>query len=191
MILLGGQLLLLVNKVQTIEQGREMIRESFRNGSALQKFHDMIIGQGVSKEIAEKLIQPDESIVHSILPLASIQHRAYAAQQGFIQSIDSFKLGTIVQRLGKYLRKFLFIEFARMFSGGGRMKSTDRIDFSIGIRLLKHVGDEIHENEPWAILYVNDDAPKRYPKFLEDFYSSLQISSTPVEPLQRIHQILS
>lgn len=71
------------------------------------------------------------------------------------------------------------------------MKSTDHIDFSIGIRLLKHVGDEVHENEPWAILYANDDASKRYPKFLEDFYSSLQISSTSVQPLQRIHKILS
>ena len=92
--------------MKTIEQGREMIRETFRNGSALQKFHDMIIAQGVSKTIAEQLIQPDESILHSILPLASIQHRACATQTGFIQSIDSFKLGTIVQRLGEFLHFF-------------------------------------------------------------------------------------
>lgn len=101
--------MLLVNKAKTIEQGREMIRETFRNGSALQKFHDMIIAQGVSKEIAEKLIQPDESIVHSILPLAPVQHRACATQTGFIQAIDSFKLGTIVQRLGKFFSEFHFI----------------------------------------------------------------------------------
>ena len=48
---LVGRLLLLTNKVRTIEQGREMIRETFRNGSALQKFYDMIIDQGVSKAI--------------------------------------------------------------------------------------------------------------------------------------------
>ncbi len=52
----GGRLLVLSNKVETIEQSREMIRETFQNGSALQKFHDMIIGQGVSKTIAEQLI---------------------------------------------------------------------------------------------------------------------------------------
>ncbi len=100
---LGGRLLLLTNKVQTIEQGREMIRETFQNGSALQKFHDMIIGQGVSKIIAEQLINKDEKIENSILKLAHIQHRAIALQTGFIQSIDSFKLGTIVQRLGMFI----------------------------------------------------------------------------------------
>jgi thymidine phosphorylase len=80
-----------------------MIRETFQNGSALQKFHDMIIGQGVSKIIAEQLINKDEKIENSILKLAHIQHRAIALQTGFIQSIDSFKLGTIVQRLGMFI----------------------------------------------------------------------------------------
>jgi thymidine phosphorylase len=97
---LGGRLLLLVNKVETIEQGREMICETFKNGTALKKFHDMIIGQGVSKIIADQLINQDETMSNSILKLANVEHRAIAFQTGFIQSIDSFKLGTIVQRLG-------------------------------------------------------------------------------------------
>ena len=92
----------MVNKVETIEQGREMLRETFKNGSALEKFHEMIIGQGVSKTIADELIdQGDE-----ILKLANNQHQAIAKQTGFIQSIDSFKLGTIVQRLGKFIFTF-------------------------------------------------------------------------------------
>lgn len=78
-----------------------MIRETFKNGSALKKFHDMIVGQGVSKTIAEQLIDQDETLSNSILKVAHIQHRGIALQTGFIQSIDSFKLGTIVQRLGK------------------------------------------------------------------------------------------
>jgi thymidine phosphorylase len=77
-----------------------MIRETFKNGTALKKFHDMIIGQGVEKNIAEQLISDDEIKVNEILKLANVQHRAIALQNGFIQSIDSFKLGTIVQRLG-------------------------------------------------------------------------------------------
>ncbi len=89
----------MINKVETIEQGREMIRETFKNGSALVKFHDMIIGQGVSKIIADELVDQSDQI----LKLANIQHQAISKQTGFIQSIDSFKLGTIVQRLGKVL----------------------------------------------------------------------------------------
>lgn len=168
----GGRLLLLTNKVETIEQGREMLRQTFRNGSALKKFHEMIIAQGVSKTIADQLVESTET--NDILKLSNIQHRAIALESGFIESIDSFKLGTIVQRLG-----------------GGRLKSTDKIDFSVGIRLLKHIGDKVQANEPWAILYAKDDASTRFPKFLEEFNSALRISSTPVQPLQRIYKVLS
>jgi thymidine phosphorylase len=79
-----------------------MIRETFQNGSALKKFHDMIIGQGVSQTIAEQLVSQDEIIVESILKLGTICHQAISSQAGFVQSIDSFKLGTIVQRLGMF-----------------------------------------------------------------------------------------
>jgi thymidine phosphorylase len=79
-----------------------MIRETFKNGSALKKFHDMIIGQGVSQTIAKQLISKDETIVESILKLSDICHQAISTQTGFIQSIDSSKLGTIIQRLGMY-----------------------------------------------------------------------------------------
>ncbi len=99
----GGRLLVLTEKVETIEQGREMIRETFKNGLALQKFHDTIIGQGVSATIAQQLISKDETIVESILKLGDISHKAISSQTGFVQSIDSFKLGTIVQRLGMFV----------------------------------------------------------------------------------------
>lgn len=70
------------------------------------------------------------------------------------------------------------------------MKSTDKIDPSIGIRLLKHIGDEIQENEVWAILYASEDASKRFPSFLEDFHSAICVSPTPVPSLQRIYKII-
>ena len=97
---LGGRLLLLTGRVSTIEQGRETIRQTFQNGSALEKFRQMMIGQGVSANIAEQLTSNDETIVRSILKLGDVSHKAISAQTGFIQSIDSFKLGTIIQRLG-------------------------------------------------------------------------------------------
>jgi thymidine phosphorylase len=71
------------------------------------------------------------------------------------------------------------------------LKSTDKIDFSVGIRLLKHIGDPIELNEPWAILYANKDASKRYARFLDDFHDAIQVSSTPVPSLQRIHKVLT
>ena len=89
--------------METIEQGREKIRQTFQNGSALQKFRDMMVGQGVSSTIADQLISRDQKVVGSILKLSDISHQAISLQTGYVQSIDSFKLGTIVQRLGTYL----------------------------------------------------------------------------------------
>lgn len=100
MVVLGGRLLVLSNRTQTIDEGRELIRQTFQNGTALQKFHDMMIGQGVSKTIADQLVSRDENVVGSILKLSETSQQALAPQTGFIQSIDAFKLGTIVQRIG-------------------------------------------------------------------------------------------
>jgi thymidine phosphorylase len=88
-----------------------MIRQTFQNGSALKKFHDMVIGQGVSPTIADQLISTDDTIVRSILKLGDT-HQAISSQTGYVQSIDSFKLGTIVQRLGMFVRKYQSIYFS-------------------------------------------------------------------------------
>lgn len=96
-------MLLLTGKVSSIEQGREMICQTFQNGSALEKFRQMMIGQGVASNIAEQLTSKDETIVRSILKLGEISHRATSSQTGFVQAIDSSKLGTIIQRLGMSL----------------------------------------------------------------------------------------
>ena len=99
----GGRLLVLTNRVATIDEGRETIRNTFKDGSALQKFHDMMIAQGVSVEIAKQLVGSDESVVQSILKLDDTAHKAIALQTGFVQSIDALKLGTIIQRLGQFV----------------------------------------------------------------------------------------
>ncbi|CAF3321630.1 unnamed protein product [Rotaria socialis] len=169
----GGRLLVLTQKVNTIDEGREMLRETFKNGSALRKFHDMIIAQGVCETVAKQLISDDDNAIGSILKLSDMKYQAISSETGFVHAIDSLKLGTIVQRLG-----------------GGRLKSTDKLDFSVGIRLLKHIGDSVEKDEPWATLYAGYDASHHYPKFLDDFNASLTVSASPVVPLQRIYKIM-
>ena len=159
----GGRLLVLTSRVASIEEGREQIRQTFRNGSALAKFRAMLIGQGVDATVAEQLTGNDDNHVDAILKLGPIGHRAISSATGFVESIDALKLGTIVQRLG-----------------GGRLKSTDRLDFTVGIRLLKHVGDPVNANEAWAILYASEEALHRYPKYLDEFNSSLTVSASAV-----------
>ena len=52
------------------------------------------------KTIAKNISSDDENIVGSILKLGDVHYQAKSSKTGFIQSIDSLKLGTIIQRLG-------------------------------------------------------------------------------------------
>jgi pyrimidine-nucleoside phosphorylase len=51
----GGYLLQRVKIANTMKDGQRIILEKLKNGEALAKFRDMIVGQGVSKEIANEL----------------------------------------------------------------------------------------------------------------------------------------
>jgi thymidine phosphorylase len=47
---------------------------------------------------------------------------------------------------------------AILLLGGGRRKTDDSIDHSVGMTNLKHVGDTLEGEEPLCMVYGNDDA---------------------------------
>lgn len=51
----GGYLLQRIKKVRTMTEGADLILQSMKNGQALEKFYQMIIGQGVDKQLAYEL----------------------------------------------------------------------------------------------------------------------------------------
>ena len=56
--------------------------------------------------------------------------------------------------------------------GGGRLKKDDPVDLSVGIEVVKKIGDEVKSGEP--ILYITaNDENKAYSQitFLRDSYS--------------------
>ncbi|KAL5968082.1 Pyrimidine-nucleoside phosphorylase, partial [Taenia solium] len=57
----------------------------------------------------------------------------------YISDIDAGTIAQVVWRLG-----------------AGRDKPDDAIDHTVGIRLLKHVGDAVKEGEAWCIIYFKE-----------------------------------
>ena len=51
----GGYLLQRTKKVNTMTEGADLILQTMKNGQALEKFYQMIIGQGVDKQLAYEL----------------------------------------------------------------------------------------------------------------------------------------
>ena len=79
-----------------------------------------------------------------------------APTSGYITHINGEQLGYLVIELG-----------------GGRKKAEDRIDYSVGLRFFKKIGDYVEEGEPIGEIYYNRGEPE---KFVEKFLSAYTIS---------------
>lgn len=63
----GGHLLEMTQKVNSVDEGRLRIIESLKNGSALEKFKQMLIEQKVDEKIANELCYGNTT---AVLPMA-------------------------------------------------------------------------------------------------------------------------
>ena len=126
------------------ETARKKIEEKIKSNEAYHKFEEFVEYQkGDINEI---------SISDKVLTVRS-------PKEGFIQSIDTFKLGEIVKSLG-----------------GGRMTKEDKIDYGVGIELNKKIGDLVFENEELLKIYHHGGNVT-----LEEVTSCFKIIETPVE----------
>jgi len=111
---------------------RRILEEKLTDGSAYEKFLEIINAQGVKTEVVENL--------PSSLPLAKKRINVNALQSGYVSKIDSYRLGRLMVELK-----------------AGRMKITDSIDFGVGLQIFKHIGDKVKSGETLAELIVNSD----------------------------------
>ena len=65
--------------------------------------------------------------------------RIKSTSSGVIKKIDALELGKLSVALG-----------------AGRKSKEDKIDYTVGIKLHKHIGDEVKKGEVLATLYIND-----------------------------------
>jgi len=163
-------LLLRTKKVASLAEGAKLIAQKLRNGEALKKFHEMLIGQGVNEAIASELCfkRNYEQVFTNRADYCSL---IKATKSGFIKSIDALELGVICGKLG-----------------AGREKAGDQIFYEVGFRLVKRVGDKIQKDEPWLHVYHNhSDFEKQIAKNLID---SIVIGEEPVKVESSIVKIV-
>ena len=59
--------------------------------------------------------------------------------KGTIKGINALELGKLSVSLG-----------------AGRINKEDKIDYGVGIKLSKHIGDKVKKGEVLGVIYVND-----------------------------------
>ncbi|XP_047470642.1 thymidine phosphorylase-like isoform X2 [Penaeus chinensis] len=153
---LGGELLLSAGAASTLEEARQKLAKTLRDGSARTAFCNMIQKQGVTKSVAEALCGdvPDYSHLPSSVHVTAIK----AASSGVLVGMDAMAMAKISLQLG-----------------AGRNKVGDPINYSVGIMLVKVVGESVKEGETWAELHHDSPLP---PSLLQKMQGAVTIKAS-------------
>lgn len=149
---LSANMLMLADK-GTLEVCRGLALKAVSDGTALNKFKEMIKRQGGD---------PEAAIDPARLPQAPIKAEWKAETSGVIHAMQAEKLG-----------------YASLMLGAGRKTKNDVIDPAAGIILVKKTGDRVEKGETLAILHTSDQGS--LPQATALLNSSIHISEKPCE----------
>ena len=151
---LSAYMLILGKKTADLESGRKMAQEAIDNGSALEKFKELIQSQHGDVSVID---QPE------LLPSAKLVIPITADSTGWVKVVDAQAVGESSVEIG-----------------AGRAKKGDIIDQAVGIMVRVKVGDKINAGQTLFDVHVNDR--KAFETVFQKLKTSVEISEEPVEP---------
>ena len=114
-----------------VEKSVDAILENLSNGTALDKFKQMI--QAQDGDLEELLASPEHETVFS--------KTVVSRQAGYVTSFEALTAGLLAMR-----------------AGAGRAVKSDVLDLDAGLRIFKKIGDRVESGEPlFEILYNKAD----------------------------------
>ena len=131
---LAAELLVNYEQYDSIEDAMATLTQALDSGAALQKFNDMVSALGGSEAISEHY--------QTSLPKANVIVPYYAKvkEPAYLAAIDGRSLGNVIISLG-----------------GGRRKSTDAIDYSVGFSEIKAIGDTVGPDQPVLQIHAQSE----------------------------------
>ena len=150
---LGGCMMAEAGFAASIDEARERLLGTIRDGSALGKLAAMVEAQGGD---ARAVYDP------SLLPDAAVKREVPAETGGYVRHIRAEQVGLVSMHLG-----------------GGRVTKEDTIDLSVGVVLHKKVGDRMEPGESLGTIHASD--PVKAEQAAELLRGCFELSSEPVE----------
>ena len=129
---IGAITLVGANLVPDKESAYKLMDEKIKSGEALAKFKEIIAEQNGLVEVVED---------YSKFPQYSNSYELKAEKDGFVEILEAVEVAKACKLLG-----------------AGRDKKTDPIDFGVGAKLNKKIGEKVSAGEVLATLFYNDDA---------------------------------
>ena len=128
---LGVSLLCSSKICQNKNDAEILISSVLSSGEAAEKFSEMISELGGAHDFFDK--------PHKYLNSSKIKKDVYLKKSGYVNKINTKKLGNTLILLG-----------------GGRLKVEDKIDYSVGIKLKIEKGDYVEKSQPICTLYASN-----------------------------------
>lgn len=142
---LGSELLRMSDRKLSSAQAKARLTRTIENGAAFEKLIAMAKSQGGDVHVLENLDR---------LPRARKRLAVRALRSGYVRTLDARGIGEAAHALG-----------------AGRSRKGEKIDFAVGVELVKKVGDSVQRGQTLAILHANaaDSLPIARAKTAEAF----------------------
>lgn len=159
---LGSNMVVLAKKAETVEEAREMLLGTIKNGSALTKLKEFIEAQGGN---VEQIDNPD------LLPKAKYVYEVKSDVEGYVSKINSENIGLIAMELG-----------------AGRATKEDVVDLAVGIVLNKKRGDKVEKGDIIAYIHANEES--KIEKSAKDILANYKITSKYDENIPLVYDVV-
>jgi pyrimidine-nucleoside phosphorylase len=127
---LAERMLVLGKKAKTLKEAEKKLKKAIESGKAMDKFAEMVKRQGGNPKVIYDF---------GLLPWAKFRLLVNSDRQGYVQSINTQRIGSCAVKLG-----------------AGRQKLDDSIDHGAGMLIKKKVGDSVGKGEALAIVFANN-----------------------------------
>lgn len=128
---IGSKLMIMEGLAKTEDEARKVLEGKISDGSAIEKFKEMVELQGGDPSYIDDTDKfKKSSIIKDIV----------SEESGFVKSIEAIEIGIASRDLG-----------------AGRHKKGDVLDLSAGIYLHKKVGDFVEKGEKIATIYTEKE----------------------------------
>ncbi|WP_417659905.1 thymidine phosphorylase [Pseudidiomarina sp.] len=131
-VALSAEMLLLGGLAEDFKQAQSKVEHVLSSGAAAERFSQMVVQLGGPSDLL--------SNYQHHLPLAKVAKPVFVNTAGFVTKIDTRAVGMAVVALG-----------------GGRQRSTDTLDFGVGLDAIVGLGTYIDNKTPVAMLYARDE----------------------------------
>lgn len=158
---LGSQMVVLAKAAETLAEAQQMLQEALESGAALEKFKEMIRNQGGDDTVVD---QPERLLT------ANYEIELPAQTAGVVTKLVANEIGV-----------------AAMLLGAGRKTKEDSIDYAVGLKLHKKVGDPVAAGESLLTIYANSEDVTEVKELL---YANIEIGASGEEP-ELIHDIIT